>query len=424
MMVLFMTILEKITYRFTMLFMICIPLFKFISYVLYLSGVIENSYVFNHVYVLWLSLPIFMVLYIINLIYKKINYVDIIIYFLIILALISTILAQDITISIFGETNRNEGLLTILNYYFVFLNVKNICHKNYKEKIIKLFLILGIIQVIYAFLQVYTDFSFIKHFSKEYMAMGLCGNPNFFGSYMVMLVLISSTLYLFNKKNIYLILSIIYALGLYLANSTAPFIGFLLGLIFLIIVYFKNINKVNLIKLIILLIALFFINDYFFNLRYETIKENNRRYNIKYEITDTVNSIVSKNEEYNYGSSRIRLWKNLIPVAKKYYLFGAGLDNLRVVYPQDKGLIYDKAHNVYYQILITNGIFALIIYCLLCLIIFIKGFKFKNEFYIAMFIAFVGYCIQAFGNISVIDVAPYFFIILGLLYSKDNEIVI
>ncbi len=419
-----MTILEKITYRFTMLFMICIPLFKFISYVLYLSGVIENSYVFNHVYVLWLSLPIFMVLYIINLIYKKINYVDIIIYFLIILALISTILAQDITISIFGETNRNEGLLTILNYYFVFLNVKNICHKNYKEKIIKLFLILGIIQVIYAFLQVYTDFSFIKHFSKEYMAMGLCGNPNFFGSYMVMLVLISSTLYLFNKKNIYLILSIIYALGLYLANSTAPFIGFLLGLIFLIIVYFKNINKVNLIKLIILLIALFFINDYFFNLRYETIKENNRRYNIKYEITDTVNSIVSKNEEYNYGSSRIRLWKNLIPVAKKYYLFGAGLDNLRVVYPQDKGLIYDKAHNVYYQILITNGIFALIIYCLLCLIIFIKGFKFKNEFYIAMFIAFVGYCIQAFGNISVIDVAPYFFIILGLLYSKDNEIVI
>ena len=35
-----------------------------------------------------------------------------------------------------------------------------------------------------------------------------------------------------------------------------------------------------------------------------------------------------------------------------------------------------------------------------------------------------GYSIQAFGNISVIDVAPYFFIILGLLYSKDNEIVI
>ena len=419
-----MKLLDKMIYRFVMLFMICIPLFKFVSYILFLNGIISNSYDFSHVYVLWISLPIFIVLYIINLIYKKITYVDIITYILIILALISTVFAQNINISIFGETNRNEGLLTILNYYFVFLNVKNIDNKNFKEKIINLFFILGLIQVVYAFLQVYTDFSFIKHFSKSYMAMGLCGNPNFFGSYMVLLVLISSVLYLLNKKNIYLILSIIYALGLYLASSTAPFIGFLLGLIFLIIVYFKNINKVNLIKLIVLLTALFFINDYFLNLRYETIKENNRRYNIKYEITDTVNSIVSKNEEYNYGSSRIRLWKNLIPIAKKYYLFGCGLDNLRVVYPQDKGLIYDKAHNVYYQMLITNGIFALINYCLLCLIIFIKGFKFKDSFYIALFISFIGYCIQAFGNISVIDVAPYFFIILGLLYSKDNEIVI
>lgn len=419
-----MKLLDKLIYRFVIIFMISIPLFKFISYVLYFKGVILNSYDFNHVYVLWISLPILVIFYIISMISKKINYIDIILYFLIILAFVSTFLAQDINISIFGETNRNEGLLTILNYYFVFLNIKNLSDKRYKYNIVKIFLILGVIQVIYSIFQVYTNFDFIKHFSKEYMAMGLCGNPNFFGSYMVMLVLISSTLYLLKDKIIYFVLSLIYALGLFLANSTAPFIGFVLGLIFLIIFSFKNINKINLIKLITLFIILFFINDYTLNLRYETIKEDNRRYNIKYEITDTVNSIVSKNNEYNYGSSRIKLWKNLIPVAKKYYLFGAGLDNLRVVYPKDKGLVYDKAHNIYYQILITNGIFALSIYCLLCLIIFIKGFKIKDNLYIALYVAFVGYSIQAFGNISVIDVAPYFFIILGLLCSKDNEIML
>lgn len=419
-----MKLLDKLIYRFVIIFMISIPLFKFISYMLYFKGVILNSYDFNHVYVLWISLPILVIFYIISMISKKINYIDIIIYFLIILAFVSTFLAQDINISIFGETNRNEGLLTILNYYFVFLNIKNLSDKRYKYNIVKIFLILGVIQVIYSIFQVYTNFDFIKHFSKEYMAMGLCGNPNFFGSYMVMLVLISSTLYLLKGKIIYFVLSLIYALGLFLANSTAPFIGFVLGLIFLIIFSFKNINKINLIKLITLFIILFFINDYTLNLRYETIKEDNRRYNIKYEITDTVNSIVSKNNEYNYGSSRIKLWKNLIPVAKKYYLFGAGLDNLRVVYPKDKGLVYDKAHNIYYQILITNGIFVLSIYCLLCLIIFIKGFKIKDNLYIALYVAFVGYSIQAFGNISVIDVAPYFFIILGLLCSKDNEIML
>ena len=124
-----MKLLDKMIYRFVMLFMICIPLFKFVSYILFLNGIISNSYDFSHVYVLWISLPIFIVLYIINLIYKKITYVDIITYILIILALISTVFAQNINISIFGETNRNEGLLTILNYYFVFLNVKNIDNK-------------------------------------------------------------------------------------------------------------------------------------------------------------------------------------------------------------------------------------------------------------------------------------------------------
>ena len=67
--------------------------------------------------------------------------------------------------------------------------------------------------------------------------------------------------------------------------------------------------------------------------------------------------------------------------------------------------------------LVTNGIFALITYCAICLNIFLYGFKFRKSNVIALFIAFVGYCIQAFGNISVIDVAPIFFIILGLLYT-------
>ena len=41
-----------------------------------------------------------------------------------------------------------------------------------------------------------------------------------------------------------------------------------------------------------------------------------------------------------------------------------------------------------------------------------------------IYMAFIGYSIQAFFNISVIDVAPYYYIILGLIFSKytnENE---
>ena len=85
-------------------------------------------------------------------------------------------------------------------------------------------------------------------------------------------------------------------------------------------------------------------------------------------------------------------------------------------------IFYDKAHNVYIQIGVTNGIFALAAYMLICLVVFLKGFKLKDNYSNSLFMAFVSYCILAFANISVIDVAPYFFIILGLLMSEEKSL--
>ena len=71
---------------------------------------------------------------------------------------------------------------------------------------------------------------------------------------------------------------------------------------------------------------------------------------------------------------------------------------------------------------ITNGLIPTLVYMFICLIIFLKGFKLKKDESCAIFMAFVSYCILAFANISVIDVAPYFFIIIGLLISYSNDI--
>ena len=76
------------------------------------------------------------------------------------------------------------------------LNTKNIKQEKYKKNIIKLFISIGIFQSTYAILQSYTDFSFIRRHSLKYMAMGLCSNPNFFGSYMVMQLLIVGFMYI------------------------------------------------------------------------------------------------------------------------------------------------------------------------------------------------------------------------------------
>ena len=139
-----------------------------------------------------------------------------------------------------------------------------------------------------------------------------------------------------------------------------------------------------------------------------------------YDISTEVSTIIQIPVE-QIGNSRLIIWKNSLPLVKKYWLIGCGLDNFKNAYPNLIGIKVDKAHNVYLQISITNGIPALILFLLLLFIVFLKGIKCKNNFLIPIYMAFIGYSIQAFFNISVIDVAPYYFIIIGLILSEESE---
>ena len=414
--------LKNKIYILVLTIMIAVPFFKLLSYLLYMAEIIDSSFDLNQVYVLWLSVPFLILTYVFGIFTKqiKINYLDYLIYILIILGIISTIFAIDIKTSIFGIDNRWEGLITLLSYYFLFLNVKNLDELHLK-KILNLFIIIGIFQVIYSVLQVYSSFNFIKDFSKPYMAMGLCANPNFLGSYMVMLLMFCLTLYLTTNNKKYFILSLIFYIGLCLASSTGPFLGFILSFIFIIIVYFKKIKLEKILIIIPIFVILFYGIDISNRILYNEYSDAKlyRKYNIQDELYDTIMNYTS--DDNKTENSRIVLWKNLLPIAKDHYLLGVGLDNLALIYPNYvTGTVYDKAHNVYYHILLTNGIFALLVYCLICLIIFLKGFKLNNNFYMAVYMAFVGYSIQAFANISVIDVAPYYFLILGCLATYKN----
>ena len=73
------------------------------------------------------------------------------------------------------------------------------------------------------------------------------------------------------------------------------------------------------------------------------------------------------------------------------------------------------------QLLITQGIFALITYLGLLVLIFIRGLKSKEPLSWVLLFAFIGYVGQAFTNISVYNVAPFFFIAAGLLVGMTDR---
>lgn len=417
--------LEKIIYYIVLIVMIGTLVLKLCSYLPYVRDVWD--FTTKRVYLLWGSIFLLLNTYIYGIISKKIkiNYIDIIIYMLIFLGFVSTTFALDFEKSFFGAPNRYEGLLTILSYYFLMLNTKYITNQKYKNNIIKVFIGLGIFQSIYGILQVYTSSIFIRHYPfMPYMAMGLCSNPNFYASYMLMQVLLVSSLYIQNNKIIYLFLTILFGINLYIAQSTGPFLALIITFIFMIIYFRKKIK--NIIIVILVLSLTFYLTGItsekaqkrIYNMDVQT------SYNISSDIVNTVNVLKENDEQAleTIGSGRIYVWKRSLPLFKKYGLVGAGLDNFEKAYPQVGEVRYDKAHNVYLQIGITNGIPALLLYLSLCFIIFIKGFKYKDTLNKAIYIAFIGYSIQAFANISVIEVAPYFFIFMGLIAANENSI--
>ncbi len=407
--------IEKLIFIVIMFILISMPVVVSYCYTVYCFGL--NLPQMDRVYLLWWSTPFLVIVYILDLVInkKKITYVDILIYLLIILGVLSTVFAVDIDTSIYGEYARSEGLFSLLTYYFIFLNAKNMSNEKDKSILIKTLMVLGIISIIYGILQVYTNSPYILHFQMPYMASGLIGNPNFLGSFMVMLTSFTFSIYMFESQKKYLILSIIFFMGICLSTSSGPFIGFVLTLIFFIIFYRKKIKWKNLLIVLFLFVIVYFLIDYSVKYVHTNIFHNkiNPNYNISSELKNISLS--------NFGNGRIKIWKESLPLLNKYWPVGAGLDNFGKVYGVRNGVYYDKAHNVYLQIAITNGVFALIIYLILHFIIFFKGLKFKDKIYIALLMAFLSYSIQAFTNISVIEVAPIFFMICGLLIGRIQK---
>lgn len=416
--------LNKIIMIICMVLIIGFPLLKVIFYVLNATKIfVETKYTFYQSIFLWSLLPISIILYIVSLITRKskITFIDYIMWGLILFAFISTHFAEIKDISIYGAEYRHEGLLSLLSYYFLLLNVKNINNEEYKKKIIDTFLMVGLVESIYSILQVYTNFSFIKHYAKSYMAMGFCGNPNFLGSYIIMHLLIAFALSILTKNTRYKVLSVLYFITLCLANSTGPFLAFILSVILFVILFRKKIKFKTLGKLSLILLVTFFAVDFSNKFVQKNIfnKDVESSYNISTELKDTISN--TKNESM-LGNGRITIWKNSMPLIGRYWLVGAGLDNFGEVYENHtSAAYYDKAHNIYIQIAVTNGVIPLTLYLIICFFNFIKGSKFKNNFYIALFMAFIAYSIQGFSNINITSVTPCFYIILGLINGKIEE---
>lgn len=418
----------------TILILLVVPFFKFFSMNLEMFGLLYDYDSINPAIMLYISLPVLLFIYIKDIIKnkRKLDIFDYIFYMLVFTGILSVIFSIDKNIAIFGKTYRHEGFLSILSYYLIFINYKINGSKEDIKRFTKLIIIIGIINSIYALLQIYTNFSFILRYEKDiYMASGLCGNPNFFGSLIVTClgIVICNILM---EKNISIkdiLITILLFISLINAQSTGPFLTLILVFIFLIVFLYK---KKELVKKSILVLTILFISTYIsvYSINKYILNIDRCEMCIK-DLRGTIN---------NGGNGRLRIWKNSLGVVKDNYMVGVGFDNLYLAYPNPKidvgfsfsltegevksepksYTLVDNAHNVYLHTLASTGILGLIPYLLMCLLTFIKSLKSKDKLLFIIFGGFVAYSVQAFANISVVQVAPIYYLLIGLILSIEE----
>lgn len=343
--------------------------------------------------------------------------------------IVSILFAQDKFLAFYGHEYREEGILTIALYMTLFLAGRR-CSRN--EKIYELVLISAVLVAVYGIMQHFgldpiPRDGFRINWNGTFSTMG---NPNFLGSYLVLMIPLSIHLFIAKNKNPY---SVVYAILLYCLLCTrtrGAWLGAIAGISTYVFISFKiNLEKKYIIKRILIILLISVVVLVFYNV--ETGSVAIREF---LSISTDISKVISGGEEADKaGSGRIFIWTRTIELIKMKPWFGHGIENLHLAFSQyyeseiveklgRKGLV-DKAHNEYLHIAVTSGIPALILYLSFITLTIRKGlnsFKKMPIYFAPILASVIGYLVQAFFNISIVAVVYVFWIFLGMLSTEGD----
>lgn len=355
--------------------------------------------------------------------------ISLFIYFILLAA--SVYAAENKVFAIIGVPGRWEGLVTITLYMFLFITARLYLVPD--EGLFKIILVTAIIVSIYGILQTMNFDPFPRDVLRENWskrAFSTMGNPNFLGSYIVLIIPTSIYFYII-KKNITGLTA--YAILFYCLLSTGTR-GAWLGTIASIMafaaihyMYFRYSKGEFTRYIILLVITILLLALYNFNTEGAFIDRF-------LSIARDANEFLTKGDRADYsGANRGFIWKRVAELIKKRPLAGYGIENLgeafKKYYTKDMIELWnevrylDKAHNEYLHIAVTSGIPSLLVYLTFISQIILKGlFRLKNcKTALLILSSVIGYMTAAFFNISVVSVAYVYWIFLGLLAGSNGN---
>lgn len=340
-----------------------------------------------------------------------------------------------------GSVVCSEMPVNFLAYYFLFFSGSRIKKNEYRIKLVAVFIAVAVIQSVVAFFQTFDiEIAYCILTRHSGAAYGLTQNSNYYGGLSLLLLAAVSGAYLFSER-LYgnrvmrFILPVLSGFVFYtVLGSRARLIWFgfvpmmLFYLISGIVMLKGSISRPDLKR--------FFIRLGVLTLVFAAV------FAVTHLFTDYVSEELQRTQweiegklDNGIGSDRLVIWNAALKSVPRHWVTGVGLDNFRQVFIEAPGYvegdyIMDKAHNEYLHVLATQGVFALGVYLILYVRTVVNSVKKifaggdeKEQALSWLFLGmFITYACQAFFNTSVVNVAMYFWLVLGLLNTCEHPL--
>lgn len=353
-------------------------------------------------------------------------------------SIITTIITKNRTVSIYGVYEDFEGIITIVNYIlFFYLAINFIKTKNDVFKYIYIILGATIIISLYGLGQ-NLGWDFVRWNPETYSPerfFSTLGNPNFLAAYLVESIPVVFVLFFIThkifKKFFILISLILTVIILFLTKSRAGFLSFLVTIFFIIVYTFLDASKKEnelfaknkiwflVFAIIILLTSFHPIVREAFQMLWERSKN---LFSLKGIIL----------------TPRIYIWKSALMMFKDNPITGTGLDTFQVIFPYYRLPIYwqlewngtpEKTHNVFLQVMATQGMLGFSFYLLLFFTFLKKSFNLifgerdimRRYIIFGFFMATVAFYVQGLFNYTVVAYGSFFWLALSIIFSQETS---
>lgn len=363
---------------------------------------------------------------------------------------------EAVNTALLGETGRYEGLLSLFAYFGIFLLASAVLKRSSVKIIFDILVGAGIIQGIVAVLQ-HIPGDFPSDFRKlpallllkdVHISSGLSDSPIFYGSFLTLVTAVAAAGAMYEKNilraRIYGVSAVFFFLTGLFTSSVVPLIGIGTAYVVLIAAEFtagksgnrsesgsvfeEGVLKSPRKRLAALLIGTAAVLGIVLAFQGLWLRDKAVAY------TDCFYRlyITGGPSPVNYDS----LWKigaeRSLILIKEHPILGIGPDLMAKYQISFEELVtdsIDRSYNEYLYIAATRGIPALAVYIALLGASFARLFRDVREFASdrekwfrpALLAAVTAYSVQAFFSASAITVAPFFWLLLGISWSKFTE---